>query len=104
MYMVIFRYMAPITDERKKLKKFIYLLVVFIIGYLINARFIELAYSLGFAELKKEAILINDKQLKVKCHSYALGFFDEIKLENKFQQCVNDHKANGYKLITSTNR
>ena len=40
--------------------------------------------------------------MKVKCHSYALGWFDEIKLENKFQTCVNEHEANGYKIIESS--
>ncbi|MCL1156802.1 hypothetical protein K8B83_10850 [Shewanella inventionis] len=49
--------------------------------------------------MKKEAILINDQKMKVKCDSYALGFFDEIKLENKFQQCINDYQAQGYALL-----
>ena len=81
------------------MNKFVYVLVALVIGYFINAKFVEVAYSLGFAELKKEAILINADKLKVKCHSYALGFFDEIKLENKFQKCINEHEANGYKMV-----
>ncbi|MDD8057778.1 hypothetical protein [Shewanella metallivivens] len=37
--------------------------------------------------------------MKVKCASYALGFLDDIKLENKFQQCVNDYQAQGYVVL-----
>lgn len=81
------------------MKKLFVVLAVIIIGFLLNAKIVEVAYALGFAELKKEAVLINAENIKVKCHSYALGFFDEIKLENKFQQCINDHKANGYKML-----
>tara|TARA_R110000787_G_scaffold12692_1_gene40814 strand:+ start:2340 stop:2699 length:360 start_codon:yes stop_codon:yes gene_type:complete len=84
------------------LKKIVFVLAVLVIGYLVNAKFIEVAYSLGFAELKKEAVLINDEKLKVKCHSYALGWFDEIKLENKFQKCLNEHQANGYKIMENS--
>ncbi|KTF17022.1 hypothetical protein [Pseudoalteromonas sp. H105] len=84
------------------MKKVILVLVVVIAGYFINSKFIDLAYSLGFAELKKEAVLINSEKMKVKCHSYAFGWFDEIKLENKFQACVNEHKANGYQIIESS--
>jgi hypothetical protein len=85
------------------LKKVILVLAVVVVGYLINSKFVEVAYSIGFAELKKEAVLINAEKMKVKCHSYALGWFDEIKLENKFQACVNEHQANGYKIIESSN-
>lgn len=81
------------------MKKLMIVLIAITAGYLINARFVELAYSLGFAELKKEAVLINAEKMKVKCHSYALGWFDEIKLENKFQKCVNDYEAQGYTII-----
>jgi hypothetical protein len=85
------------------MNKIIGVLAVIVIGYFINLRFVELAYSLGFAELKKEAVLVNTEKMKVKCHSYALGWFDEIKLENKFQTCINEHQANGYKIIESSN-
>lgn len=85
------------------MKKVILVLAVVVVGYLINSKFVEVAYSLGFAELKKEAVLINAEKMKVKCHSYALGWFDEIKLENKFQACVNEYEANGYKVIESPN-
>ncbi|AOW78706.1 hypothetical protein A3Q34_18815 [Colwellia sp. PAMC 20917] len=84
------------------MKKLILVLAVVIVGYFVNLKFVEVAYSLGFAELKKEAILINSEKMKVKCHSYALGWFDEIKLENKFQACVNEHEANGYKVVGSS--
>ena len=56
-----------------------------------------------FAELKKEVVLINDEKLKVKCHAYALGWFDEVKLENNFQMCINEHQAKGYKIVEKTN-
>ena len=85
------------------MKKVILVLLVVVIGYFLNAKFVEVAYSLGFAELKKEAVLINAEKMKVKCRSYALGWFDEIKLENKFQTCVNEYEANGYKVIDSSN-
>lgn len=81
------------------MKKVILVLAVFVVGYFINLKFVELAYTLGFAELKKEAVLINAEKMKVKCHSYAFGWFDEIKLENKFQTCVNEYEANGYKIV-----
>jgi len=84
------------------LKKIVLVLAVFVVGYFINLKLVELAYSLGFAELKKEVVLINADKMKVKCHSYALGWFDEIKLENKFQACVNEHEANGYQVIESS--
>ncbi|MDU0111734.1 hypothetical protein RT723_01650 [Psychrosphaera aquimarina] len=84
------------------MKKVILVLTVVIVGYFVNLKFVEVAYSLGFAELKKEAVLINSEKMKVKCHSYALGWFDEIKLENKFQACVNEHEANGYKVVDSS--
>lgn len=84
------------------MKKVILVLAVVVVGYFANLKFVELAYSLGFAELKKEAVLINSEKMKVKCHSYALGWFDEIKLENKFQACVNEHEANGYKVVDSS--
>ena len=84
------------------MKKVILVLAAVVVGYFVNSKFVEVAYSLGFAELKKEAVLINSEKMKVKCHSYALGWFDEIKLENKFQTCVNEHEANGYKVIEST--
>ncbi len=85
------------------MKKIVYVLIALTIAYFINARFIELAYSLGFAELKKEVVLINDEKLKVKCHAYALGWFDEVKLENNFQMCINEHQAKGYKIVEKTN-
>lgn len=81
------------------MKKLVVLLVVCALGYAIHVRFVELAYALGFAELKQEAVLINADKLKVKCHAYALGWFDEIKLQNKFQACINEHQANGYQLL-----
>ncbi|MBA6262730.1 MAG: hypothetical protein V7780_10890 [Colwellia sp.] len=84
------------------MKKVILVLAVVIVGYFVNLKFVEVAYSLGFAELKKEAVLINSEKMKVKCHSYALGWFDEIKLENKFQACVNEHEAKGYKVVDSS--
>ncbi|MCT8986920.1 hypothetical protein [Shewanella phaeophyticola] len=81
------------------MKKLIIIIVVVAVGYLINLKFVDIAYAMGFAELKKEAILINDQKMKVKCDSYAFGFFDEIKLENKFQQCINDYQAQGYVVL-----
>ena len=85
------------------MKKVMLVITLVVVGYFINLKFIEIAYSLGFAELKKEAVLINAEKMKVKCSSYALGWFDEIKLENRFQKCVNEHEANGYKIIESSN-
>ena len=64
------------------------------------SQFTDLAYKLGFAELKMVAVLENSEKLKVKCDVYSLGFFDEIKLQNKFQQCINDYEAQGYKVVS----
>jgi hypothetical protein len=86
------------------LQKVIIVLGVVLLGYLMSEKFSDIAYSLGFAELKKETVLVNDKKLKVKCRSYALGFFDEVKLENKFQQCINQHQANGYRILETESR
>ena len=67
---------------------------------LLYSQFTDLAYKLGFAELKMVAVLENSEKLKVKCDVYSLGFFDEIKLQNKFQQCINDYQAQGYTIIS----
>ena len=64
------------------------------------SQFTDLAYKMGFAELKMVAVLENSEKLKAKCDVYSLGFFDEIKLQNKFQQCINDYEAQGYKIIS----
>lgn len=74
------------------------LLIAFLI--VLYSQFTELAYKLGFAELKMVAVLENSEKMKVKCDAYALGFFDEIKLQNRFQKCINDYEAEGYKLIS----
>jgi hypothetical protein len=38
--------------------------------------------------LNAQQALINNQKMKVKCDSYAFGFFDEIKLENKFSNVL----------------
>ncbi|MCP4233604.1 MAG: hypothetical protein GY770_08440, partial [Aestuariibacter sp.] len=58
--------------------------------FLLYSQFSELAYKFGFAELKLVAVLENSEKMKVKCDAYSLGFFDEIKLQNKYQKCIND--------------
>lgn len=68
--------------------------------FLLYSQFSELAYKLGFAELKLVAVLENSEKMKVKCDAYSLGFFDEIKLQNKYQKCINDYEAQGFKLIS----
>ncbi len=83
------------------MKKFLYVLVAVVLIYVINSKFVELAYSVGFAEIKKEAVLINAEKMQVKCRSYALGWVDQVKLENNFQKCMNEHQSNGYKLMKS---
>jgi len=75
-------------------------LVLLAFGFIVYTQFSEIAYKFGFAELKKVAVLQNDKKIKVKCDAYAWGFFDEIKIENRFQKCVNDYQAEGYIMIT----
>jgi hypothetical protein len=59
-------------------KKIIIIIIAVALGYVIKLKFVEIAYSLGFAELKKETVFINEQKMKVKCDSYALGFFDKI--------------------------
>ena len=68
--------------------------------FLLYSQFSELAYKFGFAELKLVAVLENSEKMKVKCDAYSLGFFDEIKLQNKYQKCINDYEAQGFKLIS----
>lgn len=67
---------------------------------LINSQFVELAYKFGFAELKMVAVLENKQKMKVKCDAYALGFFDEIKIQNNFQKCINDYTSEGYQVVS----
>ena len=68
--------------------------------FLLYSQFSELAYKFGFAELKLVAVLENSEKMKVKCDAYSLGFFDEIKLQNKYQKCINDYEAQGFNLIS----
>jgi hypothetical protein len=75
-------------------------IVLLAFGFIVYTQFFEIAYKFGFTELKKVAVLQNDKKIKVKCDAYAWGFFDEIKIENRFQKCVNDYQAEGYIMIT----
>ena len=84
------------------MKKVAIVIFVLTLGYFMNERLLEIAYELGFSEVKKEVVLINNEKMKVKCDAYAWGFFDEIKLENRVQQCVNDYQAQGYSVIKST--
>ena len=81
----------------KKTLSAIFLIALLAVLY---SQFTELAYKFGFAELKMVAVLENSEKMKVKCDLYSLGFFDEIKLQNKFQQCLNDYEAKGYKIIS----
>ncbi len=50
-------------------------LVLLAFGFIVYTQFSEIAYKFGFAELKKVAVLQNDKKIKVKCDAYAWGFF-----------------------------
>ncbi|WP_417761134.1 hypothetical protein, partial [Shewanella sp.] len=74
------------------------LLIAFLL--LLYSQFTELAYKFGFAELKLVAVLENSEKMKVKCDAYSLGYFDEVKLQNKFQKCINDYEAQGYEIIS----
>ncbi len=58
----------------------------------------------GFAELKLVAVLENSEKMKVKCDAYSLGFFDEIKLQNKYQKCINEYQVQGYELISRSDK
>ena len=48
------------------------------------------------------AVLENSEKMKVKCDTYGLGYFDEIKLQNNFQKCINKYEAEGYEVISRT--
>jgi len=78
------------------------LIVTLLIALLLSlySQLTELAYKFGFAELKLVAVLENSEKMKVKCDVYSLGYFDEIKLQNKFQKCINDFEAQGYEIIS----
>lgn len=82
------------------MKKLFSAAVVVAVVAMLYSQFTDLAYKMGFAELKMAAVLENSEKLKVKCDVYSLGFFDEIKLQNKFQQCINDYEAKGYTIIS----
>ena len=75
------------------MKKLLSATFVIAVVAVLYTQFTDLAYKLGFAELKMVAVLENSEKLKVKCDAYSLGFFDEIKLQNKFQQCINEYRA-----------
>ena len=49
------------------MKKALTATLVIIIGVLLYTQFTELAYKLGFAELKMVAVLENSDKMKVKC-------------------------------------
>ncbi|KYL34741.1 hypothetical protein A2I98_09435 [Pseudoalteromonas agarivorans] len=78
------------------------LLIAF--SLLLYSQFKELAYKFGFAELKLVAVLENSDKMKVKCDAYSLGFFDEIKLQNKYQKCIDVYQAQGYELISRSDK
>ena len=82
------------------MKKLLSAAFVIAVATLLYTQFTDLAYKLGFAELKMVTVLENSEKLKVKCDVYSLGFFDEIKLQNKFQQCINDYEAKGYQVVS----
>ena len=78
--------------------------VIVIGGYLISLKSTELERLPNFYALSKEAILINSEEMKVKCNYYVFlfGWIDEIEEEKKFQECINRHKINGYKIVESS--
>ena len=80
------------------------MIITVILGCFLNSKLNELVSLMGFAEFKKEAVLINTENMKVKCHVYALGWFDEMLLENNLQACVNKHEANGYHVLASSGK
>lgn len=82
------------------MKKIVSAAFIVVVVALLYTQFTDLAYKLGFAELKMVAVLENSEKMKVKCDVYSLGFFDEIKLQNKFQKCINNYEAQGYKIIS----
>ncbi|MFY8328227.1 hypothetical protein [Pseudoalteromonas sp. ZZD1] len=82
------------------MKKTLTAILLIAFSFLLYTQFSELAYKFGFAELKLVAVLENSDKMKVKCDAYSLGFFDEIKLQNKYQKCINEYEAQGYELIS----
>lgn len=79
-------------------------LVVVVSGYLISLKPTELERLPNFYALSKEAILINSEEMKVKCnyHVFLFGWIDELEEEKKFQECINKHETNGYKIVESS--
>ena len=84
------------------MKKVVLGIIAVVAIYLVSLKVSEIAYSLGFVEISKQAVLVNEDNLKEECRVYAWGFFDQIELENRFQSCINEHEANGYKLIENS--
>jgi hypothetical protein len=69
-------------------------------AFVINSKLIEIAFELGYAEIQHEVLLQNEQNLKVKCVLYKFDYVDEIRLENKFQTCINEYEAQGYTLLS----
>ncbi|MFC6439430.1 hypothetical protein [Bowmanella sp. JS7-9] len=82
------------------MKKDIATFLAILLIAVLYTQFNEISYKLGFAELKMSAILENSEKMKVKCDAYAYGYFDEIKIQNKFQKCINDYEKEGYTLVS----
>lgn len=82
------------------MRRITYVLLFIATAFLINWKLIEIAFELGYAEIDHEVVLQNEQNLKVKCALYRFEYVDEIRLENKFQTCINEYEAQGYKLLS----
>lgn len=82
------------------MRRIIYVLLFIVAAFVINLKLIDIAFELGYAEIEHEVVLQNQQNLKVKCVLYKFEYVDQIRLENKFQTCINEYEAQGYKLLS----
>lgn len=81
------------------MKLIIYGLLIIVAAFVVNSKLPEIGYELGYAEIEQEVILKNQQNIKVKCVLYTWDFVDQIRLDNKFQTCINDYEEKGYTLL-----
>jgi hypothetical protein len=82
------------------MRRIIYVLLFIAAAIVINWKLIEIAFELGYAQIDHEVVLQNEQNLKVKCVLYSFEYVDEIRLDNKFQTCINEYEAQGFTLLS----
>ena len=81
------------------MKKVFTLAVIIGFGFLVNSKFVEAAYAVGFVKFYKETTLENSSKQTVKCNTWAFGVVNEPSLLEKYESCINDYQKDGYAII-----